>query len=148
MWAKEMLVDVKIEGGSEPKAAVKHIELLKENGIKPKEFYGAYDTNEIFNTIGEAESAVKMRKNAATYRCSRRRRQEVRKYMKLGYKTWAKDTAYGLRWAIEGIFSVKGKFGEDLRARSPIGLIAEAMQKMWIYDEMVSYGRNSMLSTI
>jgi len=40
MWAKEMLVNVKIEGGSEPKAAVKHIELLKENGIKPKEFYG------------------------------------------------------------------------------------------------------------
>jgi len=94
------------------------------------------DTNKIFNAIGEAESAVKIRKNATTYRCrgSRRRRHEVRKYMKLGYKTWAKDTAYGLRWAIEGIFSsVKRKFGEDLRARSPIGLLAEAMQKIWIY---------------
>jgi len=89
-------VDLKIEGGSEPKAAAKHIELLKENGIKLKKFYGAYDTNEIFNAIGEAESAVKIRKNATTYRCSRRRRQEVRKYMKLGYKTWAKDTKYGL----------------------------------------------------
>jgi len=147
---KLLAVYVKIEGGSEPKVAVKHIELLKENGIKLKKFYGdgAYDTNEIFNAIGDAESAVKIRKNATTYRCrgSRRRRQEVREYMKLGYKTWAKDTKYGLRWAIEGIFSsVKRKFGEDLRARSVIGLIAEAMQKVWAYDAMVSYAKNAML---
>jgi len=150
---KLLTVDVKTEGGSKPKAAAKHIELLKENGIKLKKFYGdgAYDTNEIFNAIGDSESAAKIMKNATAYRCrgSRRRRQEVRKYMKLGYKTWAKDAEYGLTWAIERIFSsVKRKSGEDLRAGSPIGLIAEAMQKMWIYDEMVSYGRNSMLSTI
>jgi len=54
------------------------------------------DTNEAFNVIVDAESAIKIRKNATTYRCSRRRRQEVREYMKLGYKKWAKDTAYGL----------------------------------------------------
>ncbi|MFP3131686.1 MAG: hypothetical protein RXR51_08975, partial [Nitrososphaeria archaeon] len=67
----------------------------------------------------------------------------------LGYKTWAKKVKYGFRWAIEGIFSsIQRKFEEDLRARSVIGLLAEAMQKMWIYDEMVSYRRNSMLSTI
>jgi len=31
-----------------------------------KKFYGdgAYDTNEIFNVIGDAESAIKIRKNA------------------------------------------------------------------------------------
>jgi len=101
--------------------------------------------------IGDAESAVKIRKNTSTYRRrgSRRRRQEVRKYMKMGYKTWAKDTKYWLKWTIEGIFSsVKRKFGEGLRVRTPIGLIAEAMQKMWIYDEMVSHGRNAMLATI
>jgi len=34
-----------------------------------------------------------------------RRRQEVREYMKLGYKKWAKKVKYGLRWAIEGTFS-------------------------------------------
>jgi len=89
------------------------------------------DANEIFNAIGDAESAAKIRKSATTYRCrgSRRRRQGVRKYMKLGYKTWAKETKHGLRWAIEGILSAKRKFGEDLRARSVIGLLAEAMQK-------------------
>ena len=53
---------------------------------------------------------------------------------------------YGLRWAIEGIFlSVKSKFGEDLRARSIIDLLAEAMQKVWAYDVMVSYAKNAML---
>jgi len=75
-----------------------------------------------------------------------RRRQEVREYMKLGYKKWAKRVKYGLRWAIEGIFSsIKRKFGEDLRARSLIGLLAEAMQKVWAYDAMVSYAKNAML---
>jgi hypothetical protein len=62
---------------------VKHIKLLKENGIKLKKFYGdnAYDTNEIFNVIGEAESAIKIRKirkNATTYRCKGRRRRHGR----------------------------------------------------------------------
>ena len=79
---KLIAVDVKIGEVSEPKVAVKHIKLLKEKGIKLKKFYGdgAYDTNEIFNVIGDAESAIKIRKNATTYRCRgsmRRRRQEV-----------------------------------------------------------------------
>ncbi|MFP3214628.1 MAG: hypothetical protein RXR18_05440 [Nitrososphaeria archaeon] len=48
---------------AEPKVAAKHIELLKEKGIKLKKFYGdaVYDTNEIFNVIGDAESAIKIR---------------------------------------------------------------------------------------
>ena len=102
---KLIAVDVKIGEVSEPKVAVKHIKLLKENGIKLKKFYGdgAYDTNEIFNVIGDAESAIKIRKNATTYRCKgRRTRQEVREYMKLGYKKWAKKVKYGLRWAVKG----------------------------------------------
>ncbi len=58
---KLIAVDAKIGEISEPKVAVKHIELLKEKGIKLKKFYGdcAYDTNEIFNSIGDAESAIK-----------------------------------------------------------------------------------------
>jgi hypothetical protein len=78
---KLLAVDIEIGEVSELKVAAKHIELLKENGIKLKKFYGdgAYDTNEIFNVIGDAESAIKIRKNATTYRCrgSRRRRQGV-----------------------------------------------------------------------
>jgi hypothetical protein len=37
------------------------------------------------------------------------------------------------------------EFGEDLRARSVIGLLAEAMQKVWAYDAMVNYAKNAML---
>jgi len=60
---KLVAVYVKIGEVSEPKVAAKHIEMLKENGIKLKKFYGdcAYDTNEIFNIIGDAESAIKIR---------------------------------------------------------------------------------------
>jgi hypothetical protein len=45
------------------------------------------------------------------------------------------------------ILIYKRKFGEDLRARSIIGLIAEAMQKVWANDKMVSYAKNAMLMT-
>jgi len=45
------------------------------------------------------------------------------------------------------ISSVKRKFGEDLRARSVIGLIAEAMQKVWAYHAMINYAKNAMLMT-
>jgi hypothetical protein len=37
---KLIVVEAKIGNVSEPKVAVKHIELLKENGIKLKKFYG------------------------------------------------------------------------------------------------------------
>jgi hypothetical protein len=36
-------------------------------------------------------------------------------------------------------------FEEDLRARSVIGLLAEAMQKVWAYDAMINYAKNEML---
>ena len=60
---KLIAVDVKIGEVSEPKVAAKHIELLKEKGIKLKKFCGdaVYDINEIFNAIGDAESAIKIR---------------------------------------------------------------------------------------
>jgi len=92
---KLIAVDVKIGEVSEPKVAAKHIELLKEKGIKLKKFYGdaTYDTNEIFNVIGDAESAIKIRKNATTYRYKGwRKGQEVREYIKLGYKKTGKES--------------------------------------------------------
>ena len=64
--------------------------------------------------------------------------------MKLGYKKRQIMALVGYG----GIFSsIKRKFGEDLRARSVIGLLAEAMQKVWAYDAMVSYAKNAMLMT-
>ena len=54
---KLIAVDANIGEVSEPKVAAKHIKLLKDNGIKLKKFYGdcAYEANEIFNAIGDAE---------------------------------------------------------------------------------------------
>jgi hypothetical protein len=103
---------------------------MQDNRIKLKKFYGdgAYDTNEAFYAIGDAESAIK-----------------IRKYFSLGYKAWSKITKYGLRWAVEGTFSaVKRKFGEDLKARIAISLLAEAMQKFWAYDEVMAFARKAV----
>ena len=48
-----------------------------------------------------------------------RRRQEVLRDRKLGYRKWAKRTECGRRWTgTEGIFfAVKRKFGANTRAR-------------------------------
>lgn len=53
---------------------------------------------------------------------SKRRRNEIRKYRKLGYEQWARETRYGMRWvATEGIFSaVKRKFGERIVSKIEI----------------------------
>ncbi|MGC8670973.1 MAG: hypothetical protein ACP5SK_04110 [Thermoprotei archaeon] len=70
-----------------------------------------------------------------------RRRDEIRKYHALGYKRWKEQTGYGKRWAVEGFFRMKRKFGEDTAARKPQTLTAEAMQRAWAYDEMVCYAK-------
>jgi len=51
-------------------------------------------------------------------------------------------TPYGYRWpATEGIFSaVKRIFGEQIHARSELGIIQEAKIKFWGYQKMKRYG--------
>ena len=112
------------EGNSEPKSAIKHIKKLRKAGNKIKKFEGdgKFDTNKMFDALGDAESNIKIRKNAKLRltECiaespriyswedvskSKRRKGEIRKYRKLGYKGWAKETKYRNRWATEGIFS-------------------------------------------
>ncbi|VUT23774.1 MAG: Transposase DDE domain protein [Candidatus Methanolliviera sp. GoM_asphalt] len=135
------------EGESEPKIAEKHLEELKKDGVTVKKFYGdgAFDTNALFEYLEESkiESAIKIRKNASTCcRGSKRRREEIREYLRLGYNKWSNKKRYGMRWvATEGIFSaVKRKFGEKTVSRSKNGLIAEAIQRFWNYDLLRAYG--------
>jgi len=73
---------------------------------------------------------VKIRTNATTDRSrgSKRRRGEIRRYHALGYKRWRDETDYGKRWAVEGFFRMKRKFGEDATARKPQTLTAEAVR--------------------
>ena len=54
-----------------------------------------------------------------------------REYREKGYKQWAEEKHYGMRWpGTEGIFSAtKRKFGENCVSRSKEGLKAEGYQR-------------------
>ena len=112
------------------------------HGIKVKEFYGdgAFDTIDLFDLthfIG-AMPVIKIRKNASTdhYKGSKYRRKAIRECKEKGYKTWAEENSYGMRWpGTEGIFSsVKRKFSENCVSRSARGLEAEGYQRFWVYE--------------
>ena len=129
-------------GPSEPETAQKHIREAVMKGIDVREFYGdgAFDTNGLFTLVHAigASPIIKIRKNASTdhHRGSKYRRKAIREYRKKGYKQWAEENNYGMRWpGTEGIFSaVKRKFGENCVSRSVKGLQAEGYQRIWIYD--------------
>ena len=105
-------------------------------------FYGdgAFDTNDLFDLMHQigAMPVIKIRKNASAdhYRGSKYRRRAIREYQNMGYKQWAEDNDYGMRWhGTEGIFSaVKRKFGENCVSRSVKDLEAEGYQRIWVYN--------------
>ncbi len=129
-------------GPSEPESAKKHIKNAVTHGVNIGRFYGdgAFDVNGLFDLIHSTgtRAIIKIRKNACTYRQrgSKHRRKEVREYQKKGYREWADENNYGMRWpGTEGIFSaVKRKFGENCVSRSTTGLEAEGYQRLWIYN--------------
>ena len=84
------------------------------------------------------ESHVKIRKNAVVHGDNSLRDREVKKYQDDGYKKWAKDKQYGIRWnGTEGILSaVKRKFGEKTRSTRPENALHEAKLKFWCYARM------------
>ena len=127
---------------SEPEVAQKHVREVVIKGMNLTEFYGdgAFDTNDLFTLLHQigAKPVIKIRKNAPTdpYRGSRYRRRAIREYQNMGYKQWAEENNYGMRWlGAEGIFSaVKRKFGENCVSRSPEGLEAVGYQRIWVYN--------------
>ena len=129
-------------GPSEPETASEHIREAVMKGVRVKGFYGdgAFDVNDLFTLlhVTGTDPIIKIRKNASTdrYRGSKYRRRAVREYREKGYRQWAEENKYGMRWpGTEGIFSaVKRKFGENCVSRSPEGLEAEGYQRFWIYD--------------
>ena len=137
-------IEVHIEGTgpSEPEVAQKHVREAVMKGMNVTEFYGdgAFDTNDPFTLMHQigAKSVIKIRKNASTdrYKGSKYRRKAIREYQNNGYKQWAEDNDYGMRWpGTERIFSaVKRKFGENCVSRSSEGLEAEGYQRIWMYN--------------
>ena len=129
-------------GPSEPETASMHVREAVMKGVRVKGFYGdgAFDVNDLFDlmhSIG-AKPVIKIRKNASPgrYVGSRYRRRAIMEYREKGYRKWAEDNTYGMRWpGTEGIFSaVKRKFGENCVSRSTEGLEAEGCQRFWVYD--------------
>jgi len=136
------------EKTSEPKYAEKHLTKVIENGGIVVKSYddGAFDTRPFFNFLekNKIESAIRIRSNASTKaRGSTRRKKEVIKFKKLGYKVWAKDKKYGMRWPMtEGHFSaIKRCYGDSARAKNIKNALLELKRKVWIYDKVKKYGR-------
>jgi len=139
-------VSVEGEGDSEPDIAMEHMEKLMLEGIDVEKFFGdgSYDDIDLFAFLehNEIEPAVKTRKNAVLEGDGSLRDREVLK-MKKGYKAWARERHYGLRWnGTEGIFSaVKRKFGERTRSHKIENACNEIKRKFWVYDTMKAYAQ-------
>ena len=150
-YKKKLLdIDVSIdgEGPSEPEVAMSHLEELIAMGYNIGEFFGdgSFDVHDLFDLLDQYAilSGIKIRKNASLDEegvGSWRRRQEVLKYRKKGYKKWARETGYGRRWTgTEGIFSaVKGIFGEETRSKNIDNMLHEVKRKFWAYGRMCRY---------
>lgn len=144
---KKMLkcdVSVEGEGGSDSEIAIEHMENLLSQNISIRKFWGdgSFDSLDLFAFLeyNNIEPAVKPRKSAVVSGDDTLRDKEVLK-IKKGYKKWARERQYGLRWlGTEGIFSaVKRKFGEKTRSHNIENALSEVKRKFWVYDKMKQY---------
>jgi len=141
------LLDIEVfeKGDSEPDIFARHIKQLIKKGAKITKATGdgAHDKRKLFNLLekNKIEQAIKIRSNASTKaRGSISRAREVRKFKERGYKTWAEEKEYGMRWATEGKFSsVKRKFGEYVRSTNKKNMLKEAERKFILYERMIAY---------
>jgi len=102
---------------------------------------GWFDAKDNFRLLShlEIEPVIKIDESASiTTRSCTARKNEVIEYKKLGYKDWAKQKGYGMRWvATEGIFSaVKRIFGECVRSHKTRNMYHEARLKFWAYQKL------------
>jgi hypothetical protein len=141
------LLDIEVfeKGDSEPDIFARHIDQLIKKGAKIIKGCGdgAHDKRKLFNKFEQhnIEQVLKIRINASTKaKGSVSRAREVRKFKELGYKEWAKQKKYGMRWGTEGKFSsVKRKFGEIVRSTKKENMIKEARRKFTLYERMMAY---------
>lgn len=102
---------------------------------------GLYDTKNNFKLLDQlgVEPVIKIKKNASTKAngCMARKKQVI-EYKKKGYKNWAKEKEYGLRWpASEGIISsTKTIFGECVNSHKKRNMYHEAKLKFWAYQRL------------
>lgn len=115
--------------------------MLRKNkkNIKKALMDGYHDCEDTFNLCDELniETGIKIRENANDSGLGRRP-DEVRLYKEVGYKDWAKEKEYGLRWpSSEGILSaVKRIFDECVRSHKKRNMYHEAKLKFWAYQKI------------
>ncbi|MBU2589679.1 MAG: IS5 family transposase [Nanoarchaeota archaeon] len=117
--------------------------MLRKNYKNINKFIGdgLYDAKDNFRLLDQlgVEPVIKIRKNASTKSngCMARKKQVI-SYKEKGYKKWAKENGYGLRWpATEGIFSTsKRMFGESVRSHKIRNMYHEAKLKLWAYQKL------------
>lgn len=133
-------IDVRV--GSEEldeKAAGRGMLRKNKKKIKKAIFDGLHDCEDTFNLCEKLgiESAIKIRENASEKGLGSRPK-EVRLYKGIGYKKWAEQKQYGLRWpSTEGIFSaVKRIFGEHVNSHKKRNAYHEAKLKFWAYQQL------------
>ena len=137
-------VSVEGEGDSDSWIAISHMENLLSQNISVNKFWGdgSFDSFDLFAFLDHSniEPAIKPRKSAILQGDGSLRDREVLK-MKKGYKKWAREREYGIRWnGTEGIFSVvKRKFGEKTRSHKIENALSEVKRKFWAYDTMKAY---------
>lgn len=138
--------EVNLVPTSEPDSAQRQLVKLIDAGMDIKAFGGDGGFDKImlweFLKKKRIRPIIKPDKNARTDSKSSWRNINAMYRNEHGYEAWASTVKYGARWPpTEGLFSaIKRIFGEQLRAKSEVGMIQEAKMKFCIYKTMKQYG--------
>ena len=134
------IVDIRIGNEAlDERASARGMLRKNSTNIKKALMDGLHDCEDTFDLCDELgiEAGIKIRENANDEGLGARPR-EVRLYKNIGYKIWAKEKGYGMRWpSTEGIFSgVKGIFGESVKSHKTRNMYHEAKLKFWSYQKL------------
>lgn len=137
---KGNIVDVRVGNENlDERASARGMLRKNSKNIKKALMNGLHDCEDTFDLCDELciEAGIKIRENANDEGLGARSR-EVRLYKSVGYKEWAKEKDYGMRWpSTEGIFSgVKGIFGESVKSHKIRNMYHEAKLKFWSYQKL------------
>lgn len=137
---KGNIVDIRIGNEDlDERAASRGMIRKNQENIDKVLLDGYHDCEDTFDLCNQLniEPGIKIRENASNKGLGPRPR-EVRLYQKRGYKKWAKQKEYGMRWpASEGIFSaVKRIFDENVRSHKTRNMYHEARLKFWAYQQL------------
>lgn len=117
--------------------------MLRNNHTNIMEYLGdgLHDNKDTFHLVNQLgiKPVIKIRDDASTNAdgCLPRKKAVI-EYKEKGYKKWAKDNNYGMRWvATEGIFSaVKRILGESVNSHKKRTMYHEARLKFWAYQRI------------